>query len=250
MPAAEALKVMYGESYLFSSEPPAEFGPDTFSERNDVRVMDFLRGLKPGLFVDYGCGRGRLLPVAAAIGWKVVGLEFNPESAKRVSAELSLPVHTLSEAERFNGQVDVVHLGDVIEHLCDPRAEILAHVLPLLKPGGYLLAQGPLREYNLFGAVLEASQILRRSPRSTNPPYHVLLPSPSGQRLFFRRLGLQEVSFELDETAWPAPAKFFRNGFSLREAALRAIRVGSQCVTWAARSRLGNRFFYAGQAPN
>lgn len=247
MPTVDALQAMYGQSYLFSAAPVSEQGPDVPAERDNARVIGFIRDLRPGVFVDYGCGRGRLLQAAADLGWKVVGFEFDDESAARISTEIKLPVHPISMVERLKGQADVVHLGDVIEHLCYPNEELLANILPLLKPGGYLLAQGPLREYNLFGAILELSQFLRNSPRSVIPPYHVLLPSPYGQRVLFQRLALREITFKLGETNWPAPTHLTLRAFRIRDAALLLVRVVSQGLTQIVRSKLGNRFFYAGQ---
>lgn len=51
--------------------------------------------------------------------------------------------------------VDVLHLGDMIEHLTDLEHQF-PEILRLIKPGGYLLAQGPLEAGpNLFTSVLK-----------------------------------------------------------------------------------------------
>ncbi len=76
-----------------------------------------------GTFVDFGCGAGDLLREAAALGWRAHGVEFTPDVAAATSRATGYQVVPLSQVSRLPGQADVVHLGDVIEHLTDPDRE-------------------------------------------------------------------------------------------------------------------------------
>lgn len=89
-----------------------------------------------------GCGSGLLLTEAATLGWRTVGVELDARVAEAVAQNTGTTVVS-RPAELPDGTADVVHLGDVIEHLTE-MDRVLPDVLRLIKPGGLLLAQGPL----------------------------------------------------------------------------------------------------------
>jgi hypothetical protein len=62
MPDEELLDVIYGTEYaaLVSPDHPVE------DPKQPERVLSVLGALTPGLFIDFGCGTGRLLSEAAA----------------------------------------------------------------------------------------------------------------------------------------------------------------------------------------
>jgi SAM-dependent methyltransferase len=234
MPDADALASMYGTDYA-GEEVTAD------QQRFDGWVIDRLAGRPTGTFLDYGCGDGRLLERVRDAGWRVAGVEFDPEVAAAVSRRLDSPVVVPDEAGSLP-PVDVVHLGDVIEHLTDPPP-ILRQVLDALRPAGTLLAQGPLEgNLNLFTVAVRASGLLRRSEVSM-PPFHVVLATARGQRALFERLGLRTIAFEVEEIAWPAPSH--RPG-SAKGTALWAARKASQGATALVGGRTGNRYRYEG----
>jgi SAM-dependent methyltransferase len=144
--------------------------------------------------------------------------------------------------------VDVVHLGDVIEHLTDPYRE-LQQVLRLLKPGGHLVAQGPLEANpTLFVALLKLSRRLRGSPVAEMPPYHVILATARGQKMFFDRLGLGMLMFSMREVSWPAPVRLTPSDLlQLRRCVMFGVRRLSQALSLMRPTRWGNRYFYVGQ---
>ncbi len=96
-------------------------------------------------WVDVGCGDGALLMTAADFGYRVHGLDARSETARRVS-ELGYPV----EAGDFlawtppaaAGELRVLSLMDVLEHLPDPRAA-LRHAHTLLAADGLLVLSLP-----------------------------------------------------------------------------------------------------------
>lgn len=127
---------------------------DAFAELRQVTA-----GIAPRAprLLDVGCFDGRLLTAAAAAGWSCHGLEPNAEAAKRaaglghvvwtVSAEDA--VHHVPAGVRF----DVIHLGQVIEHLADPLS-VLRRLSLLLEPDGVLVVSTPnldSLQIDLFG---------------------------------------------------------------------------------------------------
>ena len=69
-------------------------------------------------------------------------------------------------------------------------------VLKLIKPGGLLIAQGPLEaNFNIFTMGVRLSRSLRPNSKSELAPYHVMLATKQGQEECFRRFDLvkQEI---------------------------------------------------------
>jgi SAM-dependent methyltransferase len=202
--------------------------------------------------LDFGCGDGALLAAAAERGWTAIGVETNPEVAGDVSRRTGARVVTdLSDLVGDSGRaVDVVHLGDVIEHLTDPFGEV-GGILALLRPAGVLLAAGPLEaNRNLFARTILAWRRLSFRRPVVMPPYHVVLATAQGQRRLFARLGLEELEFSISDEAWPAPASLtWRDVRRPRGVALFALRLISTTVNRWGDGGTGNRYFYVGRTP-
>lgn len=242
MPDATLLAEMYGTGYTQDGESEGQIE----DPKEPQRVLDLLRSLPAGTFVDYGCGNGELLLAAQNEGWKAIGVEFNVEVSRAVSKRTGAQVFTVPLQPDFPA-ADVLHLGDVIEHLTR-LDEQMPEILRLIKPGGLLLAQGPLEaNASLFTSVLAMTRRLRNGHRTEMAPYHVLLATASGQREFFRRFGLAEIGFTLREVAWPAPAGLSLSNLQPRTVGLFALRRISQAISSLAPHRLGNRYFYVGR---
>jgi SAM-dependent methyltransferase len=170
MPDVRDLESMYGTSYGSYSCPDAVADP-----REPRWVLDWLDRLPASSFVDYGCGGGELLVEAASRGWKALGVELTPEVVEETSRRTGLPVLTVGGAFEKRSCADVLHMGDVLEHLTDLDRE-MPRILSLNKPGGLLLAQGPLEANgNLFTWMLRLARSLRGRPTIEMPPYHVVL---------------------------------------------------------------------------
>lgn len=244
MPDGDVLAMMYGPSY--GGTPSG--GHETDDARDFDRVLAWLRRQSPGTFLDFGCGAGGLLRGAQEAGWRAIGIEFDPEVAKRVQAETGARVATKLEPDLF-GVADVVNVGDVVEHLTDP-AQQMGEVLETLKPGGVLLAQGPLEaNRNLLTWAVQLGRTLR--PRASQmPPYHVTLATARGQRRFFERIGVEELEFAVSEVDWPAPSRLPVGGrLQARPTALFVVRKLSRTIGALGAPGWGNRYFFAGRRP-
>ena len=245
MPDSDTLARMYGPAYAQSFVDE----PSVCDPKQPSRVVRWLEENAPGTFIDYGCGSGSLLAEAIRLKWRAVGVEFDAEVARAVSAETGARVVSCAEiASLGDCQADMLNLGDVIEHLTELSRQ-MPEILRLIKPGGLLLAQGPLEaNANLFTIALRLSRFLRKPRQSEMAPYHVLLATARGQRQFFPRHGLEELEYSVDEVDWPAPhrltlADFFRP----RAVGLFVLRRVSRSVSALRPGRWGNRYFYAGR---
>lgn len=239
---------------LYGSEYSTSFA-DTYvtdSPRDTAWVLGYLSTQPRGTFVDYGCGGGDLLAAVSATGWKVYGVEIDSDVARRTSAATGCEVLLPDQLDDVP-LADVLHLGDVLEHLPDPSAG-MQEALRLLAPKGTLLAQGPLElGPSLFSAVIRPGR-RRHADAEQMPPYHLIQATAHGQREFFQREGLEEESYRVSEVDWPAPSRLSAKEltdvrrltlFALRRTSNRADRIAA-AVTGRA---WGNRFQYVGIAP-
>jgi SAM-dependent methyltransferase len=100
------------------------------------RLFDeFLRDMKVGSLLDIGCSDGALLDVAAAAGWRVQGIDPQPNPSERI-----IGVDFLSH--RFAERFDALTMIHSFEHMADPQAT-LRKCRSLLNPGGRLLIVVP-----------------------------------------------------------------------------------------------------------
>jgi len=237
MPDPETIARMYGLNYAGEAA-----GADTIDPKNPRAVVGYLSSREPGVFVDYGCGDGRLLVAAHELGWTAVGVELSPEVARATEQRTGITVRTPSAPELV-GIADVLHLGDVVEHLTNMDRQ-LADALSVLKSGGTLLAQGPLENNpNVFTATVRLARRFRKRIMEM-APYHVVLATSKGQRVLFARMNLEELAYTVTEETWPAPRRFFSGA---RGMALYSLRRLSQAVSAISREGMGNRYFYIGR---
>ncbi|HET9533649.1 MAG TPA: methyltransferase domain-containing protein [Blastocatellia bacterium] len=244
MPDAQTLARMYGPEYEsgYASEPVIEVNKDR------ARIVEWLEKIPKGTFIDYGCGTGELLREAARLGWDTIGVEFEEEVAKSIEARTGVRVVSCSRVASMSAaHADILHLGDVIEHLTALNRQ-MPEILRLIRPGGLLIAQGPLEaNTTVFTSVVRLMRPLRRKQRGEIAPYHVMLATLKGQKELFRRFGLEEIEFSVREVAWPAPDKLSISDLgNLRSVALFTARRFSQAVSALRPDRWGNRYFYVG----
>ena len=244
MPDGQALASMYGTDYKdsFALEPPKD------NAEESQRLMDLLKKLERGTFVDYGCGGGTLLTMATKLNWKAIGIEYDQDAAEEIEKQTGARVVTHHQIEHSKMSADVLHLGDVIEHLTDVN-EQMPQILRLIKPGGLLVAQGPLEANpNFFTLMVRAARSIRRGRRIEMAPYHVMLATSKGQRMLFTRLGLSELEFEVTEVPWPAPPKLSAADLLRpRLLGLFMLRKLSQVISTFFPEQLGNRYLYIGR---
>ena len=243
MPDDETLREMYGPTYAMNFAS----GPSIDDPKEPERVLAWLAKSPRGTFIDYGCGEGKLLSEAQKLGWEVIGVEFVEDVARQLERRLNVKVMTSKEALDAKGIADVVHLGDVIEHMTKIN-EQMPQVLNLIKPSGVLIAQGPLEgHFNLFTLVIRWAHSVRRSRTTEMAPYHVMLATRAGQEQCFSRFGLTSLEFLLSEVAWPAPGHLSKSELkNPRSIVLFFLRRLSQAISGINR-KWGNRYFYVGR---
>lgn len=92
-----------------------------------------------GTWVDFGCGGGELLEVAQEAGYEAVGIETDQRALAQATAA---GLRVLTDLSDVPHQVDVLSMSHVLEHLEEPRAQLIAARKALL-PGGLLVVAQP-----------------------------------------------------------------------------------------------------------
>ncbi len=131
----------YHASVYFSGDPSGKPGPEESIQESVLdRVRDLLPASRQPRLLDVGCGSGRFLARARALGFDVTGIELSRSLAARVSTELGVGViqGEFTRVDLDHGAFDVVSMWDLLEHTLDPVAA-LTHARELLSPGGVLL---------------------------------------------------------------------------------------------------------------
>jgi SAM-dependent methyltransferase len=171
-------------------------------------------GLAPGQrAIDLGCGPSGiidLLAAAVAPGGQVVGLDADPAHvamAREHAARRGLiNVEVMAADARHTGlpagSFDLVHARTLLVNIPRP-AEVLAEMVRLARPGGWVASQEPDVEYSLCYPPLAAFDRLRELFRAGFGRWGADLFI--GRRLgeLHRAAGLEEVSVVVHATVYP-----------------------------------------------
>jgi 2-polyprenyl-3-methyl-5-hydroxy-6-metoxy-1,4-benzoquinol methylase len=161
-------------------------------------AMGFVRDLPfvpAGRLLDVGCGSGDFLWAMRARGWRVKGVEPDPEAARLARERYCLEVTTgtLEGAALPAASVDAMTLSNVIEHVPDPVA-LLRECGRVLRPGGKLVVETPNLQsfgHRRFGA----------SWRGLEVPRHFFLFSRRALRACAEKAGLEIASLRTTSRA-------------------------------------------------
>lgn len=135
--------------------------------------------------VDVGCGGGLLAEAMARAGARVVGLDLADEvlrvarlHALESRVELDYRLEGVEQhAATHGGRYDVVTCMEMLEHVPDPAAAILA-LAELARPGGDVFVSTLNRTPRAYlRAVLGAEYLLRLLPRGTHSYEKFIRPS-------------------------------------------------------------------------
>lgn len=163
-------------AYGYNLAPATPLGPllvprlGVTKSRSDRSVRLLCRPDSPegGRLLDVGCGNGEFLLRMRNCGWRVSGLDFDPnavEACRRSGIDAHLG--TLEDAGFEPGSFDAVTMAHVIEHVHDPPA-LLRACCRVLKPGGKLYVETP----NIDGA---GHGKYGRHWRGLEPPRHLVI---------------------------------------------------------------------------
>jgi 2-polyprenyl-6-hydroxyphenyl methylase/3-demethylubiquinone-9 3-methyltransferase len=178
-------------------DPTSEFRP--LHEINPLRLawINARVALAGKNVIDIGCGGGILAEAMARKGATVTGIDLSEKALKVAdlhSLESGVSVrYELIAAEamaaREAGQYDVVTCMEMLEHVPDPAAIVLA-AATLVKPGGSVFFSTLNRNPKAYlFAVIGAEYLLRMLPKGTHDYAKFITPAELSQ--YARAAGLQ-----------------------------------------------------------
>ncbi|WP_320172172.1 class I SAM-dependent methyltransferase [Maridesulfovibrio sp.] len=205
LPDEEELREIYKHEYHVKDKPlmlqHQLEDREWLEATNDARLEKLERLLgRTGRILDIGSGNGFFMQQAEKRGWQAKGVEPSDKAAEYASSQ-GLDVECAvfdRECARKIGTFDVVHLGDVMEHLPDP-AGMLDLCYSVLSSGGFIAAGVP-NEYTPVQKILHEDMKVR--PWWVAPPHHLNYFDRKSLEGLFSRKGFvpvySEVSFPME----------------------------------------------------
>jgi SAM-dependent methyltransferase len=201
IPTEEELETVYSHEYYTQEKPlyidryieDKEWWDAVYAERYDV-LQTHLGG-RAGSILDVGSGPGLFLALGRSLGWRVKGVEPSQKASRYSQQELGLDVDNIflnEDTAPALGQFDVVHMGEVLEHLTDPVGMLkIAH--DLISPGGLLTLIVP-NDFNPLQMILRDH--VGMQPWWVAPPHHLNYFSHESLRKLVERVGFELVHME------------------------------------------------------
>jgi 2-polyprenyl-3-methyl-5-hydroxy-6-metoxy-1,4-benzoquinol methylase len=138
------------------------------------RVLDFVAKNKPnGSFLDIGCSSGQVMHWARKRGLKPVGIEINKRTAD-IARQNSFEVFNgfLEDSQFEKTSFDIIFMGDVIEHVNNPR-KFVFDAMQYLKKDGYIVISTPNVDCLWSHVTLGLYRLFGIPWTSLTPPYHL-----------------------------------------------------------------------------
>ncbi len=156
-------------------------------------------------FLDYGCGsEAEVIIRMSSLGIQSFGLEIEENARSIAQLKSRSKIFSPKELAKSKMQFDVIFLGDVLEHLNDPKGT-LDDIFSVLSPGGLLIAQGPLEgAITISNFFLSIKSFFTRHSLSQFPPYHTSLASRKSILALFHEANFKVHKLNISEPVWPA----------------------------------------------
>jgi SAM-dependent methyltransferase len=140
--------------------------------------------------LDVGCGQGLRLLAFQRRGFKVQGMDFQPEAVEHVKTQLRIPA-VCTDAERLRecfppGSFDLVTSFHMLEHITDATS-LVRNIETLLRPGGWMVLGVP------FIDSLQSRLLGRHWMVLTEAPRHVSIPTQQAMVRLCQKAGFNDV---------------------------------------------------------
>ena len=153
-------------------------------------ILDRLGPGRGRPLLDVGAADGFLSELLTAQGWRVTALERDPAQAERARGRCAeVVVADLDEAaQTLSGPFDAIVYGDVLEHLSDPLAALVA-LNRALAAGGRRHRLGSQRRPPVGAPAAPRGALRVRRPRHPRPHPPALLHAPHASSRSWREAG-------------------------------------------------------------
>jgi 2-polyprenyl-3-methyl-5-hydroxy-6-metoxy-1,4-benzoquinol methylase len=237
---ATIYKLSYHETFYFPYTVNYDYKIQAISKFNKKTILD------------YGCGDGRMLAAFQQLGYAVAGVEYNAALVDWLTAKYTnAQFYTTAQfwAEESTKKYDIIHLGDVLEHLPNPAATLYFLQSKLAEDGVFFM-DGPLElnpNFSFFirQCTIFMKRLFYRRWAATTTPTHVWLANASNQLAFFNHHQLTTLEYRIYEQGFPYVEKW-KEVKSLKLFFQWAVANTSMAISKLI-ARWGNRFIFIGQ---
>lgn len=199
-PTGEEIARMYAKEYFTGDfrcgHEGSYFDEATLEKLVDISLIErILRYARGNRFLEVGCAGGAFLNAARSAGLDVTGVEFSPDAAAFAAERFRLDVRVgdLEHAQFPPASFDAVFMGDVLEHLTDPRST-LREIRRVLAPAGIVIIHCPTQTNTLYSRLgFGAYRLAGRRATVHMPPYHLFEYRPGSLSRMIRREGYELV---------------------------------------------------------
>lgn len=142
-------------------------------------------------YLELGCAGGAMLAEAQQQGFMTTGVEVSAEMADwgRDNLHVDIRQGSLGDQKFKNGEFDVVFLGDVIEHLAEPK-EVVREIHRILGEKGIVALAFPMELSGIIPRLRSALNLQRESP---DKPYHLFYYNLNTMRMLLEQSGFRVV---------------------------------------------------------
>jgi SAM-dependent methyltransferase len=190
-------------------------GDDLSEYKKSARLLSEFINPNQSNVLDYGCGYGHFLKTLSDIGFEALGLEFDQGACLKAEEYSGCSVKHISEFSYVsNKNLQAIHLGDVLEHLPNPR-QTLEQLINVLGKKGIIFIEGPLETNPSFvywsSKVFGYIKKILTSKEQYGEPTHLIKVNERTQLNFILSLDprIECLHWEVYETGWP----YINNGF-------------------------------------
>lgn len=250
------IQKLYSLEYVsnFSAKEDESHIEDKNSTTRFTQLHKYLEAnnyLDGSQFLDYGCGASpETFSLVRPFGLNPSGMEYSQDVRDKLMAFSRVKIFSREEVLESEKLYDVIFLGDVLEHLIEPKEE-LEMLKSKLKPNGVIIAQGPLQAAWTFTHLVVILYIICTSRRLTEfPPYHVSLATRNSMLRLLSSSGFSSTQIKCTEVTWPAPpATSLISNPSIRDFILIICKAFDKAISRVVK-RYGSRYFLVSHASN
>ena len=161
------------ESGYMSNRARQDLSKDKEQRRVSIVFDEFQRYVPNGLMLDVGSGNGQMMYWAKNRGIRSKGVELNLRTVER-AREYGFDVYNgfLDKAPFDKNSFDYIFLGEIIEHVVDPRS-FIKDCSHFLKVGGLLGVTTPNIDCPWSKTTFLYYKLFKIPWSSVTPPYHL-----------------------------------------------------------------------------
>jgi 2-polyprenyl-3-methyl-5-hydroxy-6-metoxy-1,4-benzoquinol methylase len=143
------------------------------------RQLELIKLYQKKTFLDYGCGDAGLLKFLQTNSYVVTGVEYDINLVEKLASKFR-DIDFIVEKEFWGTteKYDIIHLGDVLEHVSNP-IKLIEQLKTRLNPGGIFFIEGPLEGNPCFAYYFRKCTyfiryIFNKESLRVKYPYHIL----------------------------------------------------------------------------